>query len=160
MNLKVCLNSSPGKEGLSLVSGWLMAGRLGSIEIYCTRLDSDCPGGSDRLVIHSVSSDVFRSYIVEQDWTQVSKKEGTFVLESTVDSSNHSADRTGISPACIRTSTPSRPNSNRSSHGSRIPSANNRRSVNLDCASSLMNGSMTSSIHRPDLAAVISQVED
>jgi len=140
MNLKVCLTGSPGREGLSEVSGWLMAGRLSSVEIHCTRVDNDCPSGSDRLIIHSISPDLLRSYVVEQDWTQVPRKEGTFVLESG-----------GPTPASIRTSTPARPASSRS-HGSRIPSASSRRSVNLDLP--------PVSPHQPDLSAVIAEVEE
>jgi len=151
MNLKVCMNSSPGREGMSQVSAWLMAGRLSSVEIFSTRLDADSPtGGGDRLVVHSLTPDLFRSYVVEQDWTQSTKKEGTFVLEPST------TDAGGISPASIRTSTPSRPSSNRS----RIPSASNRRSMHLD--GGLSNGSMTTSLNcgRPELGSVILQVED
>ena len=50
---------------------------------------------------------VFRSYLVEQDWTQCGKKEGTFVL----DSSGEGGGGSGSTPATIRTG--SRPSSTR-----------------------------------------------
>ena len=59
--MQVCLNSCPGREGLSQVSGWLMAGRLASVELFCCRLDQDSPAGSERLLIHSLAPDTFRS---------------------------------------------------------------------------------------------------
>ena len=55
----------------------------------------------------------FRSYLVETDWTQAPKKEGTFVLET------GSAEAGRLSPASIRTSAAAaqlRPASTRS-HG-------------------------------------------
>ncbi len=48
-----------------------------------------------------------RSYLVEQDWTQCGKKEGTFVL----DSSGEGGGGSGSTPATIRTG--SRPSSTR-----------------------------------------------
>ena len=53
MTLKICMNSSPGRDGLSLVSGWLMAGRLSCVELYCTRLDNDAFMDSDRLMVQT-----------------------------------------------------------------------------------------------------------
>ena len=49
-----------------------------------------------------------RSYLVEQDWTQSGKKEGTFVLETSMEGSG-----LGSTPASIRTSSCSRPSSTR-----------------------------------------------
>ena len=60
MTLKICMNSSPGRDGLSLVSGWLMAGRLASVEIYCTRLDNDTFMDSDRLIVQTFPLETFR----------------------------------------------------------------------------------------------------
>ena len=60
MTLKICMNSSPGRDGLSLVSGWLMSGRLASVEIHCTRLDNDTFMDSDRLIVQTLPSETFR----------------------------------------------------------------------------------------------------
>ena len=49
-----------------------------------------------------------RSYLVEQDWTQSGKKEGTFVLETSMEGAG-----LGSTPASIRTSSCSRPSSTR-----------------------------------------------
>ena len=63
------MNGSPGREGLSQLSGWLMAGRLAAVEMSCTKLTADCPGGSDRLVFHNITADQLRlpSYIYEPE---------------------------------------------------------------------------------------------
>ena len=57
MTLKICMNSSPGREGLSTVSGWLMAGRLASVEIFSTRLDTEAAMDSDRLQVQTLPAD-------------------------------------------------------------------------------------------------------
>jgi len=96
MTLKMCMNTSPSREGLSLISAWLMAGRLGQVEIQSSRLET--VSGSDRMVLQSLKSDTLRSYLVETDWTQKGRREGTFLLDS--------AERACSTPAEIRTSTP------------------------------------------------------
>ena len=60
MTLKICMNSSPGRDGLSMVSAWLMSGRLASVEIHCTRLDNDTFMDSDRLIVQTLPSETFR----------------------------------------------------------------------------------------------------
>ena len=60
MTLKICMNSSPGREGLSTVSGWLMGGRLASVEIFSTRLDSEAFMDSDRLQVQTLAQDTFK----------------------------------------------------------------------------------------------------
>ena len=60
MTLKMCMNSSPGREGMSQLSAWLMAGRLASVEIQCTRMETECDSGSDRMVVQTVSADTVR----------------------------------------------------------------------------------------------------
>ena len=60
MTLKICINSPPGRDGLSLVSGWLMSGRLASVEIYCTRLDNETFMDSDRLSVTTFPTETFK----------------------------------------------------------------------------------------------------
>lgn len=60
LTLKICLNSSPGREGLSTVSGWLMGGRLTSVEIFSSRLDSEAYMDSERLQVQTLPVDTFK----------------------------------------------------------------------------------------------------
>ena len=60
LTLKICMNMSLGRDGMSMVSGWLMAGRLASVEIFSTRLDNDSYMDSDRLVMQTLSPDTLR----------------------------------------------------------------------------------------------------
>ena len=60
MTLKLCLSCAPGREGLSQLSGWLMAGRLASVELSCTRLDQDQCVDSDRLLVQTLPAETFR----------------------------------------------------------------------------------------------------
>ena len=63
LTLKICMNSSPGRDGLSLVSGWLMSGRLSCVELYCTRLDNDAFMDSDRLMVQTFPTETFRYHL-------------------------------------------------------------------------------------------------
>jgi len=152
MTLKMCMNSSPGREGMSQLSAWLMAGRLASVEIQCTRMETECDSGSDRMVVQTVSADTVRSFLVDQDWSQRTKREGTFVLDS--------PDSPSPSPANIRTSTPLKKPSlepqSRSSSRTRIPSGKMIMSPNY--TPSPTNGNI--SLASEDLLAAISQVEE
>ena len=42
------------------MSGWLMAGRLASVELSCTRLDQDQCVDSDRLLVQTLPAETFR----------------------------------------------------------------------------------------------------
>ena len=72
MTLKICMNSSPGRDGLSMVSAWLMSGRLASVEIHCTRLDNDTFMDSDRLIVQTLPSETFRWVDLKQIKSQYS----------------------------------------------------------------------------------------
>jgi len=150
MTLKMCMNASPGREGMSQLSAWLMAGRLASVEIQSTRLETECMSGSDRMVLQTVSIDTVRSFLVDQDWSQRTKREGTFVLDSPETPS----------PASIRTSTPLKKQSlepqSRSSSRTRIPSSKMLRTPNHEPPHTNGNSYLGSD----DLLAAISQVEE
>merc|ERR1712106_235958 len=154
MTLKMCMNSSPGREGMSQLSAWLMAGRLASVEIQCTRLETDCMSGSDRMVVQTVSTDTVRSFLVDQDWSQRTKREGTFVLDS--------PESPTTTPSSIRTSTPLKKQSlepqSRSSSRSRIPSSKMLKSAINEA--SYTNGNGNGTLAGEDLLAAISQVEE
>lgn len=154
MTLKMCMNSSPGREGMSQLSAWLMAGRLASVEIQCTRLETDCMSGSDRMVVQTVSTDTVRSFLVDQDWSQRTKREGTFVLDS--------PESPTTTPSSIRTSTPIKKQSlepqSRSSSRSRIPSSKMLKSPINEA--SYTNGNGNGTLAGEDLLAAISQVEE
>ena len=60
LTLKICMNTTPGGDGLSMLSGWLMAGRLSSVEIFSSRLDSDSFMDSDRMSVQSISLESLR----------------------------------------------------------------------------------------------------
>lgn len=144
MTLKMCMNSSPGREGLSQISAWLMAGRLASVEIQSSRLET--VSGSERMVLQALHSDTLRSFLVDTDWTQSTKREATFLLDST--------ERPSSTPAHIRSSTPiSRrtpvePQPSRS----RIPAANFKSSLQPDTGHD--------DLATADLMAAIGKVED
>merc|ERR1711936_1324631 len=99
MTLKMCMNSSPGREGMSQLSAWLMAGRLASVEIQCTKLEKHHATSNDKILVQTIQQEALRSFLVEQDWTQCSKREGTFVLEQ-------SDIVSPSTPASIRSITP------------------------------------------------------
>lgn len=151
MTLKMCINSTPGREGMSQLSAWLMAGRLASVEIQCTRLETECVSGSDRMVVQTISTDTVRSYLVDQDWSQRTKREGTFVLDS--------PDSPTTSPSSIRTSTPLKKSSlePRASSRSRIPSSKSMMSPIHDISHT--NGT-NGTLAGDDLLAAITQVEE
>eukprot|EP00090_Calanus_glacialis_P011680 TRINITY_DN20053_c0_g1_i1.p1 TRINITY_DN20053_c0_g1~~TRINITY_DN20053_c0_g1_i1.p1 ORF type:complete len:645 (-),score=136.96 TRINITY_DN20053_c0_g1_i1:114-2048(-) len=152
MTLKMCMNSSPGREGMSQLSAWLMAGRLASVEIQCTRLENECISGSDRMVVQTVSTDTVRSFLVDQDWSQRTKREGTFVLDS--------PEGSPTTPSSIRTSTPLKKPSlepqSRSSSRTRISSSKMAMSPMHDASHTNGNGTLASE----DLLAAICQVEE
>ena len=107
----------------------------------------------DSNISHFVTILCFRSFLVEQDWTQSTKREGTFVLDQPESSSS--------TPASIRSSTAlTRPiqdsNSRSSSSRSRIPSACQRKAINMDPTHTNGNSSLVSE----DLLVAISQVEE
>ena len=89
-----------------------------------------------------------RTFLIDTDWTQSAKREGTFLLDS--------AERPSSTPAHIRSSTPlsRRTPVEHQSSRSRIPSANLKQSHNSDTGHT--NGHSDS----VDLLAAISQVED
>ena len=103
---------------------------------------------------YSYSDLFFRSYLVEQDWTQRSKREGTFVLDSP-DSS------TGSRPASSRVSTitPMKTSliesKSRSGSLSRIPPRKLTTPNSHVNGSHMMNGSSSG-----DLMDVVRQVEE
>jgi len=152
MTLKMCMNSSPGREGMSQLSAWLMAGRLASVEIQCTRLETECMSGSDRMMVNTVSTDTVRSFLVDQDWSQRSKREGTFVLDS--------PEGPSTTPSSIRTSTPLKKASiepqSRSSSRTRIPSSKMLKSPIQETSYTNGNGTLAGE----ELLAAISQVEE
>jgi len=152
MTLKMCMNSSPGREGMSQLSAWLMAGRLASVEIQCTRLETECMSGSDRMMVHTVSTDTVRSFLVDQDWSQRTKREGTFVLDS--------PEGPSTTPSSFRASTPLKKASvephSRSSSRSRIPSSKMLKSPIHESSYTNGNGSLAGE----ELLAAISQVEE
>jgi hypothetical protein len=79
--VKVCLNQTPCKDSVSQLSAWLMAGRIGSIEVYYVKSPGAAsPDSSDRLMMKPVSGDRFRSYLTDMDWTQMNQRQGTFTL--------------------------------------------------------------------------------
>jgi len=156
MTLKMCINGSPGKEGMSQLSAWLMAGRLASVEINCIKLDKNVASSSERILIQTIQPETLRSFLVEQDWTQTSKREGTFVLDQP-----QTPESSSSTPASIRSGTALiRPvqdsNSRSASSRSRIPSACQRKIINTDQTNANGNGFPASE----DLLAAISQVEE
>ena len=105
--------------------------------------------------IYSYFDLIFRSYLVEQDWTQKSKREGTFVLDSP-------DSNTGSRPASSRvaTSTPIMKTSlieskSRSGSLSRIPPRKLTTPNNHVNGSVMHNGSSSG-----DLMEVVRQVEE
>ena len=111
------------------------------------------PAALDSNIRHFITFLCFRSFLVEQDWTQSSKREGTFVLDQ--------PDSSSSTPASIRSSTAltrtvQDSNSRSSSSRSRIPSACQRKVTNTDPPHTNGNNSLASE----DLLAAISQVEE
>ena len=94
----------------------------------------------------------FRSFLVDQDWSQRTKREGTFVLDS--------PEGPSTTPSSFRASTPLKKASvdphSRSSSRSRIPSSKMLKSPIHE--SSYTNGNGT--LAGDDLMAAISQVEE
>ena len=110
----------------------------------------------DSNIRHFITFLCFRSFLVEQDWTQTSKREGTFVLDQP-----QTPESSSSTPASIRSSTALiRPvqdsNSRSASSRSRIPSACQRKIINTDQTNANGNGFPASE----DLLAAISQVEE
>ena len=95
---------------------------------------------------------IFRSFIIEQDWSQSIKKSGTFIL----DESEMSTSLTVPSTIRSSSSTPRRMTDSfsRPSSRSKIPGPG-RRSFCME--TSLTNGSLQSA---EDLAAAVRQVEE
>ena len=96
---------------------------------------------------------IFRSFLVEQDWTHTSKREGTFVLEQPESSVS--------TPSSIRSNTAlvrpvQDPHSRSATPRSRIPSACQRKAPNSE--PTYTNGNSPNATE--DLLAAISQVED
>ena len=97
---------------------------------------------------------IIRHHLVEHDWTEGTKREGTFVLENTNNDSP--------SPAAIRSSAPAPPvtrTTSATTNGlrSRIPSANNhRRSPDP----SHMNGSINGGLEAEEITLAIARVEE
>ena len=60
MTLKMCMNSSPSKEGMSQLSAWLMAGRLASVEINCTNADKNVASSSEKILIQTIQPETLR----------------------------------------------------------------------------------------------------
>ena len=84
--LKLCLSYAPSRESHSLLSGLLMAGKLGAIELYYVRQSSTdddiMSASSDRFIAKPISADKFRNYITDVDWTLLSQgRQGTFTLQ-------------------------------------------------------------------------------
>jgi len=149
--LKLCLTSSPAREGMSQLSAWLMGGRLAAAEIQVGRPDRDCPGGSERLAIIAISPDTIRHHLVEHDWTEGAKREGTFVLDNANDSP---------SPAAIRSSAPAMRTPSATTNGlrSRIPSANNGHRRSPDPSLVHTNGS--NGLEAEEITLAIARVEE
>jgi len=149
--LKLCLTSSPAREGMSHLSAWLMAGRLAAAEIQVGRPDRDCPGGSERLAIIAISPDTIKHHLIEHDWTEGTKREGTFVLEN-----NNSSNNDSPSPAAIRSSVTRTSSATMNGLRSRIPSANNQR--RSPDPSSHTNGS--NGLEAEEITLAIARVEE
>jgi len=150
-SLRLCLTTSPAREGMSQLSAWLMAGRLASAEIQVGRPERESGSCSDRLAIQAIQPDTLRSHLVEQDWTQSGRREGTFVLDST------DAPSASPSPASIRSSTaPVRASPSSScAPRSRIPSApGHRRSPGPEA-----NGT-NGAVESEEVAAALARVEE
>jgi len=157
LTLKICMNSSPGREGLSTVSGWLMGGRLASVEIFSTRLDSEAFMDSDRLQVQTLPQDTFKSYLLEQDWTQRTKREGTFVLDSP-DSSSTPAPASRPSSMRSSTATPHRAQTNGGLAESRSRSVSLQRIPVRKMTTTASNGHGGG--QEETLAAAVRQVEE
>ena len=96
-----------------------------------------------------------RHHLVEHDWTEGAKREGTFVLD------NANANNDSPSPAAIRSSAPPpvtrTPSATTNGLRSRIPSANNhRRSPDP----SHMNGSINGGLEAEEITLAIARVEE
>ena len=98
----------------------------------------------------------FRSYLLEQDWTQRSKREGTFVLDSP-DSSSTPASR----PSSMRssTNTPHRGNINGSLAESRSRSVSLQR-IPVRKLTTPLSGATNGHGGPGELAAAVRQVEE
>lgn len=142
---------------------WINNDKLNGAEIHGINIDRELLVGlSDRLNVVSIGQDVFRSFIIEQDWTQQhqqldnGRRSGTFIL--------HDNEMTMSTPSNIRSVTPMKSMSRPVSR-SKIPSATtSRRSLGMD--SSFTNGSpMSTSMSMSltcseDLAQAVRQLED
>ncbi len=95
--LKLCLSVPPDRDGLSLLSAWLMGGRLAAVEV--ASVEGGGGGDSDRLVLKAISAERFRGFLTDIDWTQQPshQRQGTFTLDQN-DGKNkirHSSTTTG-----------------------------------------------------------------
>ena len=90
--LKICLNQRPCKDSMSQLSAWLMSGRLANVELYYIKSGnvSAVQTGSDRMVVKPISSDLFRGYVTDTDWTQMNQRQGTFTLDNDEGAGNKS----------------------------------------------------------------------
>ena len=99
-----------------------------------------------------------RHHLVEHDWTEGLKREGTFVLD------NPAANNDSPSPAAIRSSAAPvmrTPSATTNGLRSRIPSANNhRRSPDPSTMGHSMNGSMNGGLEAEEMTLAIARVEE
>ena len=99
--LKICLNQTPCRDSMSQLSAWLMAGRIGSVELtYVKGSSGVSESGSDRLSVKPISADRYRAYITDMDWTQMNQRQGTFTLDQ------NDSTPAAPSPNPMTTSTP------------------------------------------------------
>ena len=98
-----------------------------------------------------------RHHLVEHDWTEGAKREGTFVLDNV-------ANNDSPSPAAIRSSAPPpvtrTPSATTNGLRSRIPSANNHRRSPDPSMMAHMNGSMNGGLEAEEITLAIARVEE
>merc|ERR1712158_148134 len=81
MTLKICMTSSPSREGVAALRHWTYNNKIYSAEVHSCQMDRESLPTSDNVTFQSISAELFRSFIIEQDWSQSIKRSGTFILD-------------------------------------------------------------------------------
>ena len=105
----------------------------------------------NELLLYLYNYQICRHHLVEHDWTEGAKREGTFVLDNANDSP---------SPAAIRSSAPAMRTPSATTNGlrSRIPSANNGHRRSPDPSLAHTNGS--NGLEAEEITLAIARVEE
>ena len=61
LTLKICLSSSPIREGVAALRHWTYNNKIYSAEVHACQLDRESLPSSDNVTFQSVSSELFRS---------------------------------------------------------------------------------------------------